>query len=93
MTLSGIASAPVRDSGGDPCGRPSSFATGDPCGRPSSFATGDHKGRPYDGSRVLVGLRRSLAGDVSVRNDAGEEVAAAIITYKLTGYRPRPDMG
>lgn len=26
-------------------------------------------------------------GDVSVRNDAGEEVAAAIVTYKLTGYR------
>ena len=26
-------------------------------------------------------------GDVSVHNDAGEEVAAAIVTYKLTGYR------
>ena len=26
-------------------------------------------------------------GDVSVRNDKGEEVAAAIVTYKLTGYR------
>ena len=26
-------------------------------------------------------------GDVSVRNDAGDEVAAAIVTYKLTGYR------
>ena len=26
-------------------------------------------------------------GDVSVRNDAGEEVAAAMVTYKLTGYR------
>ncbi len=32
-------------------------------------------------------------GDVSVHNDAGEEVAAAIVTYKLTGYRPRSDMG
>ena len=32
-------------------------------------------------------------GDVSVHNDAGEEVAAAIVTYKLTGYRPQPDMG
>lgn len=32
-------------------------------------------------------------GDVSVRNDTGEEVAAAIVTYKLTGYRPRPEMG
>lgn len=30
-------------------------------------------------------------GDVSVRNDAGEEVAAAIVTYKLTGYRPSTD--
>lgn len=26
-------------------------------------------------------------GDVSVRNRAGEEVATAIVTYKLTGYR------
>ena len=26
-------------------------------------------------------------GDVSVRNSAGEEVATAIVTYKLTGYR------
>ena len=26
-------------------------------------------------------------GDVSVRNGDGEEVAAAIVTYKLTGYR------
>ena len=65
---------------------------GDPCGRPWLTKTGDHKGRPYDGSRVLVGLRRSLAGDVSVRNAAGEEVAA-IVTYKLTGYRLRPNMG
>ena len=30
-------------------------------------------------------------GDVSVRNDTGEEVAAAIVTYKLTGYRPRAE--
>ena len=28
-------------------------------------------------------------GDVSVRNEAGEEVAAAMVTYKLTGYRPK----
>lgn len=27
-------------------------------------------------------------GDVSVRNDRGEEVATAIVTYKLTGYSP-----
>ncbi len=26
-------------------------------------------------------------GDVSVRDSAGEEVATAIVTYKLTGYR------
>ena len=26
-------------------------------------------------------------GDVSVRNGSGEEVATAIVTYKLTGYR------
>ena len=26
-------------------------------------------------------------GDVSVRNGTGEEVAAAMVTYKLTGYR------
>lgn len=26
-------------------------------------------------------------GDVSVRNDAGEEAAAAMVTYKLAGYR------
>ena len=26
-------------------------------------------------------------GDVSVRNGAGDEVATAIVTYKLTGYR------
>ena len=26
-------------------------------------------------------------GDVSVRNGGGEEVATAIVTYKLTGYR------
>ena len=26
-------------------------------------------------------------GDVSVRNSADEEVATAIVTYKLTGYR------
>ena len=26
-------------------------------------------------------------GDVSVRNEQGEEVAAAIVTYKLTGYQ------
>ena len=30
-------------------------------------------------------------GDVSVRNDAGDEVAAAIVTYKLTGYRPKAE--
>ena len=28
-------------------------------------------------------------GDVSVRNDADEEVAAAMVTYKLTGYRAK----
>ena len=28
-------------------------------------------------------------GDVSVRNASGQEVAAAIVTYKLTGYRQR----
>lgn len=28
-------------------------------------------------------------GDVSVRNGGGEEVATAIVTYKLTGYRQR----
>lgn len=27
-------------------------------------------------------------GDVSVRNGSGEEVATAIVTYKLTGYSP-----
>ena len=27
-------------------------------------------------------------GDVSVRNDGGEEVATALVTYKLTGYSP-----
>ena len=37
--------------------------------------------------------RPGFGGDVSVHNDAGEEVAAAIVTYKLTGYRPQPDMG
>ena len=26
-------------------------------------------------------------GDVSVRDDSGREVAAAMVTYKLTGYR------
>ena len=30
-------------------------------------------------------------GDVSVHNDTGEEVAAAIVTYKLTGYRGNTD--
>ena len=30
-------------------------------------------------------------GDVSVRNDAGEEVAAAMVTYKLTGYRAKTE--
>lgn len=30
------------------------------------------------------------AGDVSVRDGEGREVAAAIVTYKLTGYRPTP---
>lgn len=30
-------------------------------------------------------------GDVSVRNDAGEEVAAAMVTYKLTGYLPHAE--
>ena len=31
-------------------------------------------------------------GDVSVRNSSGEEVATAIVTYKLTGYGAvRPD--
>lgn len=30
-------------------------------------------------------------GDVSVHNDADEEVAAAIVTYKLTGYRPHTE--
>ncbi len=28
-------------------------------------------------------------GDVSVRDSEGEEVAAAMVTYKLTGYRER----
>ena len=32
-------------------------------------------------------------GDVSVRNDAGDEVAAAIVTYKLTGYRTKKERG
>ena len=30
-------------------------------------------------------------GDVSVRDDAGAEVAAAMVTYKLTGYRPKKE--
>ena len=29
-------------------------------------------------------------GDVSVRDAAGDEVAAALVTYKLTGYSPAP---
>ena len=32
-------------------------------------------------------------GDVSVRNDAGDEVAAAMVTYKLTGYRAKTTEG
>ena len=32
-------------------------------------------------------------GDVSVRNDAGDEVAAAIVTYKLTGYQTKKERG
>ena len=32
-------------------------------------------------------------GDVSVRNGAGDEVAAAIVTYKLTGYRTKKERG
>ena len=32
-------------------------------------------------------------GDVSVRNPAGEEVATAIVTYKLTGYSRRTQAG
>ena len=31
--------------------------------------------------------RTLCTGDVSVRNEDGEEVAVAIVTYKLTGYR------
>ena len=30
-------------------------------------------------------------GDVSVRDDAGAEVAAAMVTYKLMGYRPKKE--
>lgn len=32
--------------------------------------------------------RTLCTGDVSVRDADGEEVATAIVTYKLTGYRP-----